>query len=271
LKSIFAVGSEEGEEFASRGRGKAGADADVLKDFRIIVKAEEKGANLFPCGVFVPAKTGDYAVAIALVLGFEHDALVGLVRKIDWLGDDAVESGTFKALEPVGCDASISGGRGDVDGRRGGLEKRLEFGTALLERRGAQVALPDTEEIEEDAGCGGLLGEQLDPGCRGVDAQLEGVEVEMAAVGDDEFAVEGALLGQLAAKRVEHFGEVAVKGFLIAALEEDFVAVAKDEYAEAIPLGLVDPVALGGNGVNAFGEHGEDGRVCGEVHDVVGR
>jgi len=104
-----------------------------------------------------------------------------------------------------------------------------------------------------------------------VDSQLEGVEVEVATIGDDEFAIEDALFGKLLTERREHLGEVAVEGFLVAALEEDFVAVAKDEDAEAVPLGLVDPVAFGRDGVDALGEHGEEGRVNGELHDGIRR
>ena len=77
-----------------------------------------------------------------------------------------------------------------------------------------------------------------------MNAKLQGVEVEASVVGDDEFAVEYAFLRELFADRIEHLGEVAVERFFVAALEKDFVAIAKDKNAEAVPLGLVDPVAL---------------------------
>src|SRR5206468_1647243 len=75
-----------------------------------------------------------------------------------------------------------------------------------------------------------------------------------------------ALFRKLIANRVEHLGEVAVEGLFVAALEQNFVAIAKDEDAEAVPLGLVNPVAFGGDGVDSLGEHGKDGRVDGELH-----
>jgi len=99
-----------------------------------------------------------------------------------------------------------------------------------------------------------------------MNAQLKGVEVETAVVCDDEFAIEDALLGELFANGVEHLGEVAIERLFIAALEKHFVAIAEDKDAEAVPLGLVDPVALRGNRIHAFGEHRQDGRVDGELH-----
>jgi hypothetical protein len=79
-----------------------------------------------------------------------------------------------------------------------------------------------------------------------MDAQLESVELEVAAAGDDEFAVKHALFRELFADRVEHLGEIAVERFFVATLEEHFVTIAENEDAKAIPLGLVDPVPSAG-------------------------
>jgi hypothetical protein len=98
-----------------------------------------------------------------------------------------------------------------------------------------------------------------------MDAELEGVEIEMAVVRDDEFAVENALARKLGAQRFQELREITVEGFLVAALDEDFVAVFEDQSAEAIPLGLEEPVTGGGDLIDAFGEHGEDGRIDGQV------
>ena len=70
------------------GAGEAGADSDVLEHFFVVVETEKKGTDLFPGSVFVPAESSDDAVAVALVFDFEHDALVGLVGKVDGLGDE---------------------------------------------------------------------------------------------------------------------------------------------------------------------------------------
>ena len=47
--------------------------------------------------------------------------------------------------------------------------------------------------------------------------------------------------GQLRRERLEQLGEVAVERIFVAALDEDLVAVAEHESAEAVPLGLEDP------------------------------
>ena len=71
--------------------------------------------------------------------------------------------------------------------------------------------------------------------------QLQGLEVETARAGDDDFAVEDASIRQLRAQRVEQFGKVSIQGFLVAALQQDLLAVAKHQRAKAIPLGFEDP------------------------------
>ena len=74
--------------------------------------------------------------------------------------------------------------------------------------------------------------------------QLEGIEIKMAAIRDDELSIEYAFLRQLFADRLKHLGEVAVERLFIPALEQHFVPIAKDEHAEAVPLGLVYPIAF---------------------------
>jgi hypothetical protein len=266
-ESVFAVWREEGEEFAAHGCREAGADADVLKDLLVVVEAEEERANLLAGAIFVPAESGDDAIAVALVLDFEHDALVGLVGEILRLGHDAIETGTFEAPEPFVGYAGVGRGRRYVEWRLRGFQYRFECEAALAKGLVAQIALLIAQEVEEYAGCWGLLGEQFYARCGGMDAQLESAEVEVAVVGDDEFAIKDASLGKLVANGIEHLGEVAVKGFLVAALEEDLVAIAKDEDAKAVPFGLVDPVAFGGDGFDSLGEHGKDGRIDGELHE----
>ncbi len=99
-----------------------------------------------------------------------------------------------------------------------------------------------------------------------MNAELQRVEVEPAFAGDDEFAIEHTFCGELRAKGIEHLGEVAVQGFLIAALDEDLISIAEYEDAEAVPLGLIDPVAAGRNLIDALCEHRQEGRVDGKIH-----
>jgi|SRR5579863_2405046 len=99
-----------------------------------------------------------------------------------------------------------------------------------------------------------------------MNAELKSIEVEPALVSDDEFAVEDGFWGELLAKGIDHFGEISIEGFLIPALDEDFVAIPKDEHAKAVPLGLVDPLARRRHVVDALRQHGQQGRIDGEVH-----
>lgn len=100
-----------------------------------------------------------------------------------------------------------------------------------------------------------------------MNAKLQGIEVEASTVGNDEFAVEDAFCRELFAQRIEHLREVTIQGFFVAALEENFIAIAKHEDAEAIPLGLIDPVAAGGDLIYALCEHGEKRRGDGKIHE----
>src|SRR5579883_797192 len=72
---------------------EAGAHADVLQRAGIVVQTEQQRADAARLAFFVPAETGGDAIAIALVLDLQHDALVRLVAEVERLGDDAIESG----------------------------------------------------------------------------------------------------------------------------------------------------------------------------------
>ena len=57
----------------------------------------------------------------------------------------------------------------------------------------------------------GFSRKKVHPRLRGMNAQLQGIEVERVILGDDDFAVEHAARGQLCAERLEQFREVAVQ------------------------------------------------------------
>ena len=71
---------------------------------------------------------------------------------------------------------------------------------------------------------------------------------------------------QLRLQWLDELREVAVERLLVAALDEQLVAVAENERAEAVPFWLEDPGIAFGEGGEAFGEHRQDGRVDGELH-----
>src|SRR6476646_8620471 len=104
----------------------------MLQMTGVVVQAEEQRADRALLTALVPAEAGHDAVALALVLDLEHDALVRLVGAVDRLGDDAVEPRALEALEPVASDA-------DVARRRREVERRLEPTQRLFQERPAFV------------------------------------------------------------------------------------------------------------------------------------
>ena len=72
--------------------------------------------------------------------------------------------------------------------------------------------------------------------------------------------------GNCDAQRLEQLGKVAVQRLLVAALDQDLVAVAKDQRAKAIPLRFEDPVAACRQFADSLGEHRQNRRVHGKMH-----
>ena len=99
-----------------------------------------------------------------------------------------------------------------------------------------------------------------------MDAQLKRIKIEAAFGRDDQLSIEHALPRERFEQRSNHLGEVAIEGFLIAALKQNLIAVAKNENAETVPLRLKDPIARRGDGVDALGQHGEQRRIDGQLH-----
>jgi hypothetical protein len=96
--------------------------------------------------------------------------------------------------------------------------------------------------------------------------QLERVEVEPGLASDHEFAIEHAAGRQLRQQGIDHFREVSIERFLIAALDQDLVSVSKDQHPKAIPFRLEDPCAAFRQFSDFLGEHRQDRRIYGELH-----
>src|SRR5437762_9206629 len=98
-------------------------------------------------------------------------------------------------------------------------------------------------------------------------AELERIEIETFIASDNNFPVEDALFRQLRFQRIDELGEISIERFLVAALHENFVAVAEDECAESVPLRLEDPSFARWELADSLCEHREHGRINGEVHN----
>ena len=153
-----------------------------------------------------------------------------------------------------------------MDGRRRGREQRFQFLAPAFERFAAQIPVALAEQIEEYDRRRDLLRQKLHARRGRMNAELQRIEIEPAVLGDDDFAIEHAAGRQLRPQRLEQFGEIAIQRLLIAALDQDFVAVAEDQRAKPIPLRFENPCSGGGQFVDSLGEHRQDRRVYRKVH-----
>ena len=120
-ESAVAVRSQELRELEALFSGETGADADVLKSGRGIIKTKQERADEI-VAFLVPAEAGDDAVTIPLVFYLQHGALVRFISTVDELGHNAIETCAFEASEPVGREIRITGGGREMDGRSCGRE-----------------------------------------------------------------------------------------------------------------------------------------------------
>ena len=90
VECINAIRLEKIHELFSFQVCKARAHTDVLEVVAVL-KTENERSNRVFLAAFVPAKSGDDTIAIALVPDLQHSSLVGLVRPGLRFCDDAVE------------------------------------------------------------------------------------------------------------------------------------------------------------------------------------
>src|SRR5690242_16932697 len=98
--------------------------------------------------------------------------------------------------------------------------------------------------------------------------QLERVEIECTLLRDHDFTIEHATSWKLLQDWIDQFGKVAVQRLLVAALNKNLFAVAKDERTKAIPLGFEDPRACFWQLADAFCKHWKNRRVNWELHNL---
>src|SRR5437660_6055253 len=152
LERILAIGLKKLHQLAPLFIGEAGGDADVLEVAVVVIQAEQQRTNRGFLAAFVPAESGDDAVAFTLVLHLEHHALVRLVGSVLTFGDDAIESGALESLKPIRGSFSVASRGCDVKRRLRILEDRLESGAPLGERCVAKALIALAKDVEEDDG-----------------------------------------------------------------------------------------------------------------------
>ena len=155
--------------------------------------------------------------------------------------------------------------RREVHGRPG-ADGLVEQPSPLAERAIAEVRVAEGEQIEGEHVGRRLRGQPVHPRGGGVDALLEGVEVEPGGPARPA-RVDDAALGRAAPARWQ-LGEVARQGPLVAAAQLHLVAVAEHDAAEAVPLGLVEPAVASGRRRPPWPASG-DRRHHGQAHPAV--
>ena len=65
---------------------------------------------------------------------------------------------------------------------------------------------------------------------------------------------------------LDQFGEIAVQRFFVAALDQDLVAVAKDQRTKPVPLWFENPCSPRRYFGNSLGEHRQDRRINRKIH-----
>ena len=261
LRRAFAQGLEDRRQLRPLRLGERRRHPQLVQAPVGVEEPQDHRADERPRAVLVPAKARENAVHRAFVLHLDHRALARLVAVAPRLRDDAVEPRALEALEPLLGDGSVVGDGGDVHRSLRVAEDVLQQGAALLERGGRQVFVAEREQVPQDDGRRGLLGQHRDAGVGRVDSLLQGLEVEDACAGDDQLAVENAAVGQGCLEGSLQLGEVAQQGLAVPGLEVQLVAVAEHEDPKPVPLRLVQPPVACGDARGSLRQHGFDGRL----------
>src|SRR5579864_854422 len=96
--------------------------------------------------------------------------------------------------------------------------------------------------------------------------QLQCVKIKRIISYYDDLAIQHAFRGQRRLQRLQQLREVTVQWFFVAALDEHFLPIAKNQRAKAVPLRLENPVFAFGQLRNALSQHWQDRRVYRKVH-----
>ena len=118
------------DQFCSPIPGERARDPDVMERALVIEQPQEQGADVRARPVLVPSEASDDTIRRALMLDLEHRALAGLIRRVELLGDDTIETGALEVIEPFGRERAVAGGRRQVDRCRGIGQNGFEAGAA---------------------------------------------------------------------------------------------------------------------------------------------
>ena len=167
----------------------------------------------------VLAVARDDDVGGALVLDLQHGAAVRDVRRVERLGDHAVEPGALELLEPLLGLGRVGGGAGQEARAAVEVGERLLQGGAALGERPVDVRrVAQREQVEGDEAGGGLLREHVDAATwRGWMRSWRTSNSSRSPTADEQLAVEHDPLRELLLDGGDELGEVAGERLGVAA------------------------------------------------------
>src|SRR5690348_3657814 len=245
---------------------KTRAHADVLQRAAVIIKSQKQRTNRRALAFLVPAKSRDYAIAVALMLHLEHDALVRLIRSRDRLGYHAIQARAFKSPKPIRSHRSVPRCRRQMNRRLGRTHQLFQPLPPFLERLFPQIARALAEQIEKHDRRRNLFRQKLHARCRRVQPQLQILEIQRAIFRDDDLAIQHGACRQLRAQLLHKLWKITVQRLFIAALDEDLVAVAKHQRAKSVPLRFENPHVAFRQLGHSFGQHRKQRRIHRKIH-----
>src|SRR5262249_24683394 len=127
----------------------------------------------------------------------------------------------------------------------------------------------EREEIECHERCGAGGRQLRHARRRGMQAELQEVEVETAGPDDDDLAVHHATLREVRGEREPEVGKVTVERPQVAALGVDVITGLEGDGTEAVPLRLEEPAVPCRQIIRALYQHRLDGRVDREACRVA--
>jgi hypothetical protein len=99
-----------------------------------------------------------------------------------------------------------------------------------------------------------------------VDTQLKRFEVQPAGSHNHDLTIQHATLRKLRSERLEELGIITGERLLVPALDEYLVAIPKHERSETVPFRFKDPISIGGELTDCFGEHRQDRWIYRKMH-----
>src|SRR5580698_7777812 len=99
---------------------------------------------------------------------------------------------------------------------------------------------------------------------------LQRLEIKRTVARDNDLAIQRTASRQLRAQRLNQLRKIAIQRLSVAALKQNFAAIAEDQRAKSVPFRLEDPGFANRQLTNAPGEHRLDWRIHGELHALYG-